>query len=413
MQTSMKFNVGTIRRQFPILKRKVSGQALIYLDNAATTHKPRVVLESLVAFYSEKNGNVHRGFHPLAEAATEALEDSRKVVAKFLSARFSHEIIFTKNATEAINLVARSFGTTLKPGDEIALSMMEHHSNIVPWFQLNEAKKTKVRWIPIDPEGTLDFPRLEKFLSSGKVRLLSITGLSNVLGCLPPLKKLSKIAHAHGSKILIDAAQLAGHAKIDVQDIDADFLVFSGHKIYGPNGTGVLYAKEKILEELPPFLGGGGMIQSVTTEGFIPAELPRKFEAGTPAVADIVGLGEAVKWFWDNGQTEAFEHMQALIEYAHIKLSSIPSIRILGPSDPKKRSGNVSFAIKGVHPHDLTEILGRKGICLRAGHHCTQPLHKFLGINASTRLSVGIYNTKEEIDVCVEEIKKAVKLLNG
>ena len=407
----MSINIDDIRRQFPILTRRIGGRPLVYLDNAATTQKPACVIEALTKFYSTHNANVNRGVHVLAEETTVAYDEARRTVAAFIGAA-PHEIIFTRNATEAINLVARTWGeSTLKKSDVIVLSVMEHHSNIVPWLQLKERKGIRIEWIGMDADGNPSIKELRKSLKQKTVKLVSVTGLSNVLGTAPPLREIANIAHAAGAKILVDAAQLIAHSAIDVRSLDADFLAFSGHKIYGPMGIGVLYAKEELLRSMPPFLGGGDMIGNVTQDSFTVAELPRKFEAGTPSVADAVGLKAAMEWMQNTGMEAIADHERALIIHAHNLLSEIEGIHILGPSDPKNRSGCIAFTIDGVHPHDLTDIVGKQGICLRAGHHCTQPLHRLLKINASTRLSVGAYNTIGEIDRSVEGIKNATRLL--
>jgi cysteine desulfurase/selenocysteine lyase len=400
----MPFDSTSIRRQFPILNRTFGGNPLCYLDSAATSQKPQKVLDAMTDFYGTKNANVNRGVHPLAEEATLAHDAARKTVQKFLNAKHSYEIVFTRGTTESINLVARSFGETLSKGDRIVLSVMEHHSNIVPWMQLSERKGVEIDWLPID----FDEKILEKFLSTKKVKLVSITGLSNVLGVRPPLEKIIELAHTAGAKVLLDAAQMAAHEIIDVQKLDCDFLAFSGHKIYGPTGIGVLFGKAELLKKMPPFLGGGDMIQSVTTEGFTTAELPRKFEAGTLAAAEAVGLAAAIDWIESTGADAIHEHESTLIAHAVQQLKTIKGLTILGP---EQRTGCVSFTLDGIHPHDLTDVLGKSGICLRAGHHCTQPLHKFLGINASARLSVAAYNTLEEIDRCVDAIVRAQSLL--
>ncbi len=407
----MALDLAAIRAQFPILRKTIGGRPLIYLDNAATTQKPLRVLERLERFYREQNANINRSMHALAEEATLSYEEARNRVARFIGASHSHEVIFTRNTTESINMVARSWGTTLKRGDSIVLSMMEHHSNIVPWLQLKESHGISLRWVPVNREGTMDMDELKGVLSSGRVKLVSVTGLSNVLGCLTPLQEIARMAHRSGARLLVDGAQLVAHERVNVQNPDIDFLAFSGHKLYGPSGVGVLYAKETLLERMPPFLGGGDMIQTVTTEKFTCADLPRKFEAGTPATADAVGLGEAIAWLEDTGAEAAHEHTRSLVRYAHKQLRSREGITILGPKNPKKRVCCVSFTVEGVHPHDLTDVLGQEGICLRAGHHCTQPLHKALDLTASTRLSVGVYNTKEEIDVCMAAMERAIHLL--
>ncbi|MDD5055935.1 MAG: SufS family cysteine desulfurase [Candidatus Peribacteraceae bacterium] len=408
----MSFDIRAIRRQFPILSRNIGGQPLCYLDNAATTQKPATVIDALTGFYTKHNANVNRGVHILAEETTVAYDEARKTVATFVGA-MSHEIIFTRNATEGINLVARSWGeTTLQEGDAVALSIMEHHSNIVPWLQLKERKGIRIEWIGINAEGTFSIADLKKALKKPSVKLVSVTGLSNVLGTRPPLEKIIGLAHAAEAKVLVDAAQLIAHTPMNVRTLDVDFLAFSGHKLYGPMGVGVLVAKEELLRSMPPFFGGGDMIQNVTQDTFTPAELPRKFEAGTPSVADAIGLAAAMKWINDAGMETIAKHEHALIAHAQHVLSAVEGVHILGPANADDRTGCISFTIEGVHPHDLTDILGQQGICLRAGHHCTQPLHRHLKINASTRLSVAAYNTKEEIERCVIAIEKAQRLLN-
>ncbi len=403
----MPLQMTAIRRQFPILTRMVDDSPLVYLDNAATTQKPHIVLDRLRRFYEEENANINRGMHPLAEAATVAYENARKTIRHFIGAKFTQEIIFTRGATESINLVARSLGETWKNGDRIALTLLEHHGNIVPWLQLKERKNIDIDWIDLTSDGRLDLKSLDAILAKGKTKLVAVTGLSNVLGTAPPIKEIITKAHAHGAHVLIDAAQLIAHSTIDVAQLDADFLVFSGHKVYGPTGIGVLYGKETLLERMPPFLGGGDMIASVSRDGFTPAELPRKFEAGTPAIADAIGLATAIEWMQKIGTDDIHAHTKRLTKYARETLRSVKGLTMLGPHEGDDLLGCVSFTVQGIHPHDLTEILGRKGICLRSGHHCTQPLHKHLGIVASTRLSVGVYNTTEEIDRCIDEIKNA------
>lgn len=407
----MHFDVTAIRRQFPILSGKVGHYPLFYLDNAATSQKPEAVLSAMDEFTRHRNANVNRGVHPLAEEATDAFDKARYTVQQFLRAKKSHEIIFTKNATEAINLVARSFGDTLKPGDAIALTMMEHHSNIIPWMQLALRRGVRIVWIPVNDEGQPELPALQKALMNDAVRLVAVTGLSNVLGSAPPLAEIAALAHEHGAKLLVDAAQLAAHETIDVQAMDCDFLALSGHKVYGPTGIGVLYGKESLLDTMPPFLGGGDMIQNVTTEGFTVAELPRKFEAGTPPVTEIVGLAAALGWMKSVSIDAIRTHEASLLAHATEKLATIDGLRLLGPQDPGRRSGVLSFTVEGVHPHDLTDICGKEGICMRSGHHCAQPLHRSLGLAASSRLSVAAYNTEEEIDRAADAINRAVLLL--
>jgi cysteine desulfurase/selenocysteine lyase len=410
---SMPLATENIHKAFPILKQRIGDNPLVYLDNAATTQKPAVVIERMQEFYERENANINRGVHPLAEAATDAYEQARKTVASFIGAAHPQEVVFTRGTTESINLVARSFGSLLKKGEGIAITTMEHHSNIVPWQQLAERQGTTTTWIPVSDEGTIDQGKLKKIIVKENVKLVSVSGLSNVLGTPTPIAELVNIAHDAGAKILIDAAQLIGHRSIDVQKLDIDFLAFSGHKLYGPTGIGVLYAKEKILELMPPFLGGGDMITTVTEEGFTPAELPRKFEAGTPAIAEAIGLGAAIEWLQSVRTENTHTYTKELIAYAHRKLQAIDGIRILGAKNPDERLGCISFTLEGIHPHDLTDILGKQGFCLRAGHHCAQPLHRQLKIAASTRLSVAAYNTKAEIDACCDAIEQARKKLLG
>ncbi len=405
----MSFDVSRIRQQFPLLSRKISGAEIAYLDNAATTQKPMQVLERIRSFYEEKNANVNRGVHPLTETATVAYDMARKTVATCIGADL-HEVIFTRNATESINLIARSFGETLKKNDCIALSALEHHSNLIPWLQLRDRKGVEIDWASLESDGRLNIESLKKILTKGKTRLVSITGLSNVLGVATPLKDIISLAHEHGSLVCIDAAQLIAHTNVDVKELDVDFLAFSGHKIYGPLGIGVLFGKRKLLESMPAFLGGGDMLQSVDADGFTPAEIPRKFEAGTPNIEGAVGLAEAIAWTRDTGTDAIHAHTKKLLTYARGALQKVDGLTILGPKSDENFLGCVSFTIKGTHPHDLTEILGRKGVCLRAGHHCTQMLHKHLGIPASARLSVAAYNTEEEINRCIDEIKNVQKI---
>ncbi len=398
-----------IRRQFPFLKERIKGHSLTYFDSAATTQKPECVLQTMDEFQRTSMANVHRALHPLAERATNAYEAARTTVQKFINAPKRHEVIFTKGTTESINLLARSFGSTLQKGDAIALTHMEHHSNIIPWLQLKEEHGINIHWLKIDNDGALDKKNLKNVLSKKGVKALSITGMSNVLGTMPDLLAITKIAHKHGVAVFVDAAQLIAHHPIDVQRLGIDALVFSGHKIYGPTGIGVVWAREEFLEKLPPFLGGGEMIQTVTEEEFTCAELPRKFEAGTPPITEAIGLSAALKWINGIGWESIKEHEKNLMEYALPELLKIEGLKILGPETSEKRSGCISFTITGIHPHDITHIVGEQGICLRGGHHCTQPLHRALGINASVRLSFGIYNTIEEIDRAIKSIRSVVK----
>ena len=404
----MSYDAVAIRKQFPIFDSPIEGHRLVYLDTAATSQKPKAVLDAMQYFYTHDNANINRGVHPLAERATTVFETARKRVAQFINAKHPHEVIFTRNATEAINLVARSWGAThVRKGQGIAVSILEHHSNIVPWLQLKDEKEAVLQWIDMDTNHELRLDQLQTALIKHGVKLVAITGLSNVLGTLAPLGEIIAMAHMHGAKVLVDAAQLIAHKAVDVQTLDADFLAFSGHKIYGPTGIGVLYGKMNLLKEMPPFLGGGDMIQIVEQQRFTTAELPRKFEAGTPPIAEAIGLQTAMDWLDHVGREGIERHERKLIEHAMNGLRTIQGVNILGSGDSDATHGCISFTIDRVHPHDLTEILGRKGICLRAGHHCTQPLHKRLGIVASTRLSVGAYNTMEDIDSCITAIEQA------
>lgn len=377
----MGLDTNKLRQEFPILR---SGE-LVYLDSAATAQKPEMVLSAMNRFYETQNANVHRGMHALAEAATVAYEEARKTIASFIGAA-PQEIVFTKNCTEAINLVARCISPT-----SVALSLFEHHSNIVPWQQTGAA----IEWFENDND------------INKNVQLIAITGLSNVLGTKPNVGNIIQHARDIGALVLVDAAQLIVHEKIDVRALDCDFLCFSGHKLYGPTGIGVLYAKQELLEQMPPFLGGGSMIGEVTTAGFTCADIPQKFEAGTPPIAEAVGLHAAIDWLSQFDWSDIQEHETKLMGYATQQLQTIDGLTILGTPV----QGCVSFTVNGVHPHDLTEILGRKHIALRAGHHCTQPLHDHLGIKASTRMSFGIYNTTEDIDRCITAMNEAISLL--
>jgi len=407
----MALNAQDIRRQFPLLKNTVNGKPIVYLDSAATTPSPVGVLDRMRAFEEEQRSNVHRGMHQLAEQATEQYEAARLTVQHFTGARFPQEIIFTKNSTEAINLVARCMDGKLRTNDRIVLTLLEHHSNIVPWMQLAERRGLGIDWIGIDTEGHLQMEEYRTYLARGNVKLVAVTAQSNVLGVRPPLEEIIRAARGAGAAVLVDAAQYAAHHRMNVQALDCDFLAFSGHKIYGPTGIGVLFGKRELLEEMPPFLGGGSMIRSVTKAGFSPADLPQKFEAGTPPIAQAIGLKAAIDWLnayeWKDIET----HEQSLIALACKEFGDIPGIRIVGPRRSEERSGCVSFTMEDMHPHDLTYLLGERGICLRAGHHCAQPLHRELGMPATTRLSVGIYNTTDDIHRCAVAIQKTATIL--
>lgn len=391
----MALDTPSIRRQFPLFTNKTG---LAYLDSAATAQKPEAVLDAMDAFYRTSNANPHRGMHILAEEATVAYENARKIVQKFLNASSSEEIVFTKNATEAINLAAYGMKQNLREGDAIILTLLEHHSNSIPWMQIAKEKNLEIRWIDIDGNGLLKMDELDAHLADGKAKIVAVTGLSNVLGTKPDLEAIVKKSHAAGAFVLVDATQLAVHDEIDVQKIDCDFLVCSGHKLYGPTGIGALYAKKNILEIMTPLLYGSMMIGEVTRDGFSLADVPMRFEAGTQPVAEAVGFAAAIEWLSQFPIEERKAREKMLLQKAIDVLSGIDGITILGPGNADDISGCVSFTADGIHPHDLTDILGKNGFCLRAGHHCAQPLHDRLKIPASARLSVGIYNTTEEIE---------------
>lgn len=405
---TMALPVEDIRRQFPFLQKNGT-PAPVYLDSAATSQKPQCVLDALTDFYVTSNGNPHRGMHPFAERATQMFEQARETVKEFIHAASPEEVIFTKSTTESINLIARSLGDgMLQAGDAVLVSVLEHHSNTIPWLQLKERMGIELRWIEIDEQGQIDPASLDTQMADDRVKLVAITGLSNVTGTAPDLQTIIKTAHKKNALVLIDAAQMAAHLPIDVQELDCDFLAFSGHKIYGPTGIGVLYGKKKLLATMPPFLGGGMMIREVTRDHFTSADLPAKFEAGTSPVAEAAGLAAAIDWQTQFSWEDRMAHEQALLQLAYKELSSIPNLHILGgPSSSTPithnslpithRHGCISFTIDNIHPHDLTDILGQKNICLRAGHQCAQPLHTHLGITASARLSVSMHTTEEEI----------------
>lgn len=399
-------NTDDIRKQFPILTEKVYGKPLVYLDNAATTQKPQCVIDEMCRIYTTCNANVHRGVHHLSQVATEAMEKARQTVQRFINAGSSSEIIFTRGTTESINLVATSFGNTfLSKGDEVIVSAMEHHSNIVPWQMLCERKGVVLRVIPLKDDCTLDIEAYKRLLNN-RTRLVSVTNVSNVLGVTNPIKEIIDIAHAAGVPVLVDGAQSIPHTAIDVQQLNADFFAFSGHKIYAPTGIGVLYGKEELLSSMQPYHGGGEMIKTVRFEETTYNTLPYKFEAGTPDYVGAIALGKALEWVESTGIEAIATHERELTRYAVEQLSAIKGMRILGKPD----SAAVSFLVGDIHPSDLGTILDRLGIAVRTGHHCAQPLMELLGIPGTVRASFAAYNTKEEVDTLVEGIARAAKM---
>ncbi len=401
----MSFDVKRYRADFPNLKVNVHGKPLVYMDNAATTLKPQIVIDAMNAYYSVGASNVHRGVHYLSEQATAAFEASRQTVKEFLNARKIEEIIFTKGATDALNLLASSYGRHfLKKGDEIIISHMEHHSNIVPWQMLCEQVGCILKVIPINQEGEIVQEEYLKLLSD-KTKMVSIVWVSNSLGTVNPIASMIKAAHQKGAIFIVDAAQAISHARIDVQELDCDFLVFSGHKIFGPTGVGVLYGKETLLNAMPPYQGGGDMIKSVTFAGTTFNSLPYKFEAGTPAIGEVIGLKAALDYVLKINWDDMKKHKQSLLEYATKKLSAIKGVRLIGTA--KEKTSIVSFVVEGIHPHDLGTLVDQEGVAVRTGHHCTQPLMEFFCVPATARASLAFYNTTEEIDTLAEAIIKA------
>lgn len=400
------FDPKEIRKEFPILSQKVYGKQLVYLDNAATTQKPQCVIDTISNAYCTINANVHRGVHHLSQVATEEFEQARRTAQQFIGATNSHEIIFTRGTTESINLVATSFGNTfLEKGDEVIISTMEHHSNIVPWQILRDIKRIVLRIIPLTEETTLDIDAYKQLFNE-KTKLVSITHVSNVLGVTNPVKEIIDIAHSHNVPVLVDGAQSSPHIKVDMQELDADFFVMSGHKVYAPTGIGLLYGKEKWLNAMQPYHGGGEMIQTVRFEKTTYNELPYKFEAGTPDYVGAIAMGKALEWVMDIGIENIASHEHTLTAYALEKLREIPQMRIFGKPD----GAAISFLVGDIHPADLGTILDHLGIAIRTGHHCAQPLIDHLGIPGTVRASFAAYNTAEEIDILINGIERAVKM---
>jgi len=409
-KVGISFDVHKIREDFPILKTKVRGKPLVYFDNAATTQKPRQVIERIKKYYEEENSNVHRGVHFLSEVATREYEAARETIRKFINAESTEEIIFTKGTTEAINLIANSFGKTfINENDEIIISEMEHHSNIVPWQLLREERKAIINVIPFDDNGDLILDDFEKIFNE-RTKLVSIVHVSNSLGTVNPIKKIIEIAHSFAVPVLIDGAQSIMHNKIDVQDLGCDFFVFSGHKIYGPTGIGVLYGKRDLLEQMKPYQGGGDMIRSVTFQKTTYNDLPYKFEAGTPNIEGAIGLMASIEYLNGIGIDQIASYENELLNHATEKISQIPQVKIIGTA--KEKGPMISVVLENIPPHDIGTILDYEGIALRTGHHCTQPVMEHFKIPATTRASFSFYNTKEEIDLLIQGIQKVIKVFS-
>ncbi|HTX89754.1 MAG TPA: cysteine desulfurase [Anaerolineales bacterium] len=406
----MALDISHIRADFPILNREVRpGVPLIYLDSTATSQKPREVLEAMEAFYRANNANIHRGVHTLAEESTAMYELARARVAKFINSPTAEQVVFTRNTTESINLVAYAWGrANLKSGDVLLLTEMEHHSNLIPWQMLAAERGLDLEFIPLTDDGQLDLDAYRRLLEKNP-RLVAFSGMSNVLGTINPVAEMTRLAHAAGALSLVDGAQSVPHLPVDVQALGVDFLAFSAHKMLGPTGIGALYAKADLLEAMPPFLGGGDMIKTVHLRTFVPNDVPHKFEAGTPAIAEAIGFGAAVDYLTHLGMEAVAVHEQEMVSYALERLEEIPNVKVFGPSAEKK-GGVASFTLDGVHPHDVAQILDGRGIAVRAGHHCAQPLHERFGINATTRASFYVYSLKEEVDRLVDGIYEVKKI---
>ena len=402
-------DINKIRKQFPILNRKVNGEKLTYLDNGATSQKPQSVIDAIDNYYRDENSNVHRGIHLLSERATDKFEQTRIAVQLFIGAKHNHEIIFTKGTTDSINLVANGFRSLLKEGDEILISELEHHSNIVPWQMCCDVSGATLKVIPILDNGELDMDEFEKLLSEN-TKLVAISHVANSLGTINPVEEIIEKCHRVGTKVLIDGAQAASYISLNMQDLDADFYCFSAHKMYGPTGVGVLYGKEESLNELPPYQGGGEMIEEVSFEKTTYADLPYKFEAGTPNIAGVIAFKNAIDFISELGIKNIAKHIRDLLKYATSEILKIEGVKIYGTSE--KKSGIISFNIEGLYPYDIGMILDKLGVAIRTGHHCTQPVMNYYKIPGTARISFALYNSKSEIDTCINAIKKAKQMLS-
>ncbi len=411
MDKKLTFDVARIRQDFPALQETIHGKPFVFLDSAASSQKPVQVLDAMDSVYRTTYANVHRGVYCNSEHATELYDQAREKIARFIGSPSPEQIIFVRNATEGLNLVAYSYGRHfLQAGDEVLLTQLEHHANFVPWLELARERGVKLKFIPLTPEGTLDLSKLDELLTP-QVKLVTFAHVSNVLGTITDPRPLIARAHAIGAKVIVDGCQAAPHMPVNVQELDCDFYAFSGHKMLGPTGIGVLYGKRELLEAMPPFLTGGDMINSVSMEGATWADIPVKFEAGTPSFVESIGLGAAVDYLSALGMDAVRAHEHEIVSYALERLIEVPGVTILGPTDPEIRGGAVAFTVKGIHPHDLGTLLDREGVAIRTGHHCAQPLHTCLGLTASARASFYVYNEPREVDALVEAIYKAKQIL--
>jgi cysteine desulfurase/selenocysteine lyase len=408
------FDAQKVRADFPLLQRESKGRRLVFLDSAASSQKPQVVIDAMSTYYETINANVHRGVYEIAEASTNALEAGRIRVGRFIGApNPATEVLFSKNATESLNLVVQSWGrANLGPGDAVLLTQLEHHANIVPWFQLQAEKGFEIRWVPLTPDAQLDLTDLDRLLDG--VKMFSFTAMSNVAGTIPPIQELTRRAHEAGALVCLDACQYVPHVPIDVAELGVDFAAFSGHKMLGPLGIGVLWGREELLDAMPPFLGGGGMILDVRLDGFLAADLPAKFEAGTPPVAEVVGLHAAIDYLDDLGMEAVREHEVTLTAYAmrtlHERLGD--QLTIHGPAEPATRGGVLSLALEGIHPHDLSQVLDEHAVCVRPGHHCAKPLMRVLGVGATARASLYVYNDTDDVDALAEALADAASFFS-